>query len=128
MKNMINLITLITLIISLSVSSCHKEEHRYIYIENNSNSAIYYRFSFAYPDTTLKNSDPDNYKIKSESKTFTTARVFAFNATMQLFIFDSTTIENTLWDSIVARNMVLKRYQFTESDMQQANWTITYPK
>ena len=126
MKNITNLITLITLFVSLSVSGCHKEKHRYIYVKNSSNKAIYHRFSFAYPDTTLKNSDPNNYKINSESKAVTIASVFAYNPTLQLFIFDADVIEKNPWDSVVAQRMILKRYQFTESDMEKMNWTITY--
>lgn len=122
---MIKIGALLMLFISLSGSSCHREE--YIYIKNSSDKTIYYRFSFAYPDTTLKKSDPDNYKVNSKSQTFTTASVFAFNPTLQLFIFDADVIEKEPWDTIVAHHMVLKRYQFTESEMQKSNWTITYP-
>ncbi|MDD4921022.1 MAG: hypothetical protein PHS30_00940 [Bacteroidales bacterium] len=125
MKYIINIGTLLMLFISLSGSSCHREE--YIYINNSSYKNIYYRFSFAYPDTTLKRSDPDNYKVNSKSQTFTTASVFAFNPTLQMFIFDADVIEKEPWDSIAAHHMVLKRYQFTESDMERMNWTITYP-
>ena len=124
---MINVGALLMLFISLSSSSCHKEEHRYIYIKNSSDKNIYYRFSFAYPDTTLGKSDPDNYKVNSKSQTFTTANVFAFNTTTQLFIFDANTVESTPWDSIVKHYTVLKRYQLTKSDMEKMNWTITYP-
>lgn len=127
MKYIINIGTLLMLFISLSGSSCHREEHRYIYIKNSSDKTIYYRFSFAYPDTTLTRSDPDNYKINPKSQTFTTASVFAFNPMSQMFIFDADVIEREPWDSIVAHHMVLKRYQFTESDMGKSNWTITFP-
>jgi len=124
---MINIGTLLILFISLSGSSCYREERKYIYIKNSSDKTIYYRFSFAYPDTTLKKSDPDNYKVNSKSQTFTTASVFAFNPTSQMFIFDAHTIETTPWDSIVKHNMILKRYQLTKTDMEKSNWTITYP-
>ncbi|MBK5215881.1 MAG: hypothetical protein JJE53_03710 [Candidatus Pacebacteria bacterium] len=128
MKTMIYLLTLLTFYICLSASSCNNEEqHRYIYIKNNFSKAIYYRLSFAFPDTTLKESDPNNYKINSGVQTFTAAKSFAYNPTMQMFILDADVVEKEPWDSIVAHYEILKRYQFTESDMQNWNWTITYP-
>jgi len=134
MKNMINIFTLLTLFASLSISSCHKEQHRYIYVQNNSSKAVFYGLSYSYPDTSLKKIEdvPGNngsiaYKINPGKQTTLPAAVFAYNPTMQMFIFDSNTIENTPWDSIVAHYMVLKRYQFTESDMEKSDWTITYP-
>ena len=129
MKNMINLLTILTLFVCLSASSCKikEEQHRQISVINNSNKAIYYRLSFAYPDTTLKKTDPNNYKINSGVQTFTAAKSFVFNPTMQMFILDADVVEKEPWDSIVAHYEILKRYQFTEEDIQNWNWIITYP-
>jgi hypothetical protein len=115
--------------ICLSTYACFDKEnqHRYIYINNNSTNNIYYRFSFAYPDTSLKNSDPNNYKVNADEQVFTSASCFAFNNTIQLFIMAASIVENEPWDTIVANNKVLKRYQFTEQLLQNDNWTITYP-
>ena len=62
-----------------------------------------------------------------EEQAFLNASHFVYNPTMQLFIFDADVIEHEGMDSIVAHYKVLKRYQFTESDMGKVNWTITYP-
>ena len=123
--------------VSLNTSCCNNKEelHRYIYLKNNTSKTIYYGLSYSYSDTSLKKiEDVPGYngsiahKITSGEQTTLPAASFAYNPTMQLFIFDSKTKENTPWDSIVAHHMVLKRYQFTESDMEKGNWTITYPK
>ena len=140
MKNMIsiaNILATITLFVSLSASSCHRneeEQHRYIYVKNNSGKAIYFGLSYSYPDTSLlKIEDAPGkngsiaYKINAGKQTTLAASNFVYNPTMQMFVFDANTIESTPWDSIVAHHMVLKRYQFTESDMGKINWTITYP-
>ena len=46
---------------------------------------------------------------------------------MQIYIFDALVIEQTPWDTIVKYNKVLKRYQFTQTDLEKMNWEIKYP-
>jgi hypothetical protein len=136
MKNMINNLILLTMFVSLSASSCNNKEelHRYIYLKNSTSKTIYYGLSYSYPDTSINKIEdvPGNngsiaYKVTSGEQTTLPAASFAYNPTMQVFIFDANTIEYTPWDSIIAHHMVLKRYQFTESDIGKDNWTITYP-
>jgi hypothetical protein len=117
------------MIICLGSSSCFNKEERYrhIYIKNNSSKAIYYRLSFAFPDTTLKESDPNNYKINSGEQVSTSASSFIYNTTMQMFILDAAVVETVPWDSIVLHHQILTRYQFTEQFLESRNWTITYP-
>ena len=66
MKNIVKFALLF--FFSVLTISCPEKIHRYLYIKNNSSESIYYRFSFAYPDTSLMNSDPNNYKIIPELK------------------------------------------------------------
>ena len=136
MKNMIHNVILLIIFMSLSASSCifKKELHRYIYLNNSSGKTIYNGLSYSYPDTSLKKIEdvPGKngriaYKINPGKQDILPAASFAYNPTMQVFIFDADVIEKESWDTIVAHYLVLKRYQFTESDMQKANWTITYP-
>ena len=54
------------------------------------------------------------------------SRVFPFGKTM-IYIFDAAVLESTPWDTVKARNMYLKRYDLTLKDLQDRNWTITYP-
>jgi len=129
MKKKITFLAILTMIIFIVASSCfNKEErNRHIYIKNNSIKAIYYRLSFAYPDTTLNESDPNNYKINSGEQISTSASSFIYNSTMQMFILDANVVETEPWDSIVLHYQVLKRYQFTEHFLESLNWIITYP-
>ena len=128
MKKKINFLVILTMIIYIGASSCNNKEERYrrIYIINNSNKAIYYRLSFAYPDTTLNESDPNNYKINSGEQVSTSASSFIYNSIMQMFILDASVVEREPWDSIVLHYQVLKRYQFTEHFLESLNWIITY--
>ncbi|MGE0076952.1 MAG: hypothetical protein AB7S48_03740 [Bacteroidales bacterium] len=133
MKNTVSILTFLAIFVGLS-GSCCKDLHSDIYLDNNSGQAIYYGLSYSYPDTSInKISQVPGYdgnishKIASGEQNILPATNFAYNSTMQVFIFDASTIETTPWDSIVAHSMVLKRYQFTVNDMEQCNWTITYP-
>jgi len=121
-------------ILALIIFGCHdKDFHRYIYLQNKSNKTIYYGLSSSYPDTSLTKIDdhPGNngsiaYKVKIDDETTLPAAYFALNPTIQLFIFDADLIENNPWDTIIKYNMILKRYQYNESDMQNYDWTISY--
>jgi hypothetical protein len=135
MKNRIKYLIFFAFAIGLCSSSCRDNPaYKAIYIKNNSDKTVYYGVSFDYPDTSLlkinqfpgKNGNI-SHKIKSGEQSFLLAAEFAYNPTMQLFIFDADVIENEPKDSIVAHYKVLKRYQFTESDIEKVNWTITYP-
>jgi hypothetical protein len=116
-------------------SSCkHYDYPLHFEIKNNSNSSIYFAFSYSYPDTNIArisnipySGGNQTHKIFAQNSTSEGTNVFGISQTTQMFIFDANIIENVPWDSIVAHNMVLKRYQFMESDMQKANWIITYP-
>ena len=129
MKKKITFLAILAMIVFIVASSCFNKEERYrhIYIKNNSIKAIYYRLSFAYPDTTLNESDPNNYKINSGEQISTSASSFIYNSTMQMFILDASVVETEPWDSIVLHHQVLKRYQFTEHFLESLNWIITYP-
>lgn len=136
MKNLINFMTFLILVVSISASSCNNLEkrNRHIYVKNNSSKSIYYGLSYSYPDTSLAKIDdaPGNngsiaYKINSGEQTTFPAANFVYNPTMQLFILDAAIVETNPWDSIVVHYNILKRYQFTEQYIQSLDWTIIYP-
>jgi hypothetical protein len=135
MKNRIKYLIFFAFFVILCSSSCNKSEwYKYIYVKNDSSKQVYFGLSYSYPDTSLikigffpgQNGSVAN-KIKPGKQDFMRASNFVYNPTMQLFIFDADVIENEPKDSIVAHYKVLKRYQFTESDIEKVNWTITYP-
>ena len=123
------------LIIGLNSSSCkHEDEPTHLKIKNNSNFSIYYALSYSYPDTALNRIGDIPYynenktsKINANDSVFVRIAILGISPTTQMFIFDTNLIEKNPWDSIVAHHMVLKRYQFTVSDVEKSNWTITYP-
>ena len=125
---------LVLIVVVCSANCCNNEAYREIYIQNKSDKTIYYGVDYSYPDTSLLQIDDIPgyegsiaHKIKKGDQDDIMAALFSLNPTLQLFIFDANTIETTPWDSIVKHYTVLKRYEFTRSDMEKNNWTITYP-
>lgn len=133
MKYLLFTFITVSIFVCSGVSCHHDNEPRYFKFKNNSNTAIYYGLSYSYPDTNVNKIEDKPYsgkianKVNPKDSSFITAAPLSVSPTMQMFIFDANVIEKNPWDSIVAHHMVLKRYQFTKSDMGKGNWTITYP-
>jgi len=127
----VKILWLPVLFILFIATKCEKYSENYITIKNNSNTDIYYLPSFSYPDTLLKQSEypPAGNKISkhSEDKNITGSPFFEMNKTLIIFIFDADTVEKVPWDTIVKKYYILKRYEVTKQDMENMDWTITYP-
>jgi hypothetical protein len=106
-------------------------------ITNNSNSAIYFNYSFAFPDTTLRPEDnpvtsDDFYRIQS-GETVTNPIMgrweskFDISDTLMIFIFDETTLKIVPWDTVRKNYMILKRYDLSLEDLVRMDWRVTYP-
>ena len=126
----------LVIIILFGLESCHPNDDNptHFKIINSSIKSIYYAFSYSYPDTSIYRIDNPPYfngnktaKINSKDSTSVRLIVLGLNKTTQMFIFDADVVENNPWDSIIVHNNVLKRYQFSESDLKNWNWTIKYP-
>jgi hypothetical protein len=118
--------------------------HYNIYVMNKSDKTIYSNYSRSYPDTSLKNTDMisidndkvvpnDSISISASSswggcweKNFTSEQPLPMERVI-IFIFDERTIKNISWDSIKVKKLYLRRYDLTLEDLQNRNWTITYP-
>ncbi len=119
-------------IVILSSTTCKKDETHYnITIKNNSNSAIYVTMTTAYPDTLIlcpwgffEISQNSNFNIES---TYGWEEDFKGIETLQIFIIDANIAKTTPCDTIRKYNMILKRYALTYNDLQNNNWSITYP-
>jgi hypothetical protein len=129
MKNILK--NILFLVFGLSLIACvsEKDNPRNFNIKNNSSKTIYYGLSYSQTDFSLKGIDfvPGangnvSHKIKTNEQN--TARVGS--SIMQVYIFDSDVIESTPWDTIVKYNKFLKRYQFTQSELEKMNWEVIY--
>ncbi|MBI4649585.1 MAG: hypothetical protein HY738_24045 [Bacteroidia bacterium] len=95
---------------------------------------INFLVSYNYPDTII----PDTYnKIKGVSsgsrspydshekweKVFETLPA----DTLSIFIFNGDTMATNDWQTIRSGYKIAKRYDLSLGDLQQSDWTITYP-
>jgi hypothetical protein len=124
------------MIILFGLESCHHNDDEPIHFKfvNSSNKSIYYAFSYSYPDTALNrienipyNNGNQTSKINANDSVYIRTGVFGISQITQIFVFDAYLIENDPWDSIIAHNKVLKRFQLSVSDISNRNWTIKYP-
>lgn len=129
MKNIFKKIVFLTLVFSLFAFSCENDCIKYFDVKNNSNRTIYYGLSYSQTDFTLKGIDfiPGVNGNKSHKMTPGASNLARVGSSIiQVYIFDSDIIENTPWDTIVKYNMFLKRYQFTEAELEKMNYEIIY--
>jgi len=122
-------------------SSCKKESencHLKIRVENLSNNDIYFTSSYRYPDTLTLYPNPtlDPTSSYIEKKTYKN-EIYrsciegSINSSegnkIMYFIYDYSLLNSTPWDTVIKNYMVLKRYDLSLEDIQNMNWTITYP-
>lgn len=111
------------------------------WLHNLSDSAIYFSCSKAYPDTSLPNL---TYQAGSPFAVPSTLvepggsqpipipdsldMYFATipSDTLQIFIYSARVVQTTPWDTVVARYMVLKRYDLTLDSAQKIAGIVNY--
>ena len=108
--------------------------------DNKSNNDLYYYLEFYYPDTTVIEHDPHfdsnplDFIDKKSTKTISlsgTTWEYLFKKripsdTLQIFIYDVVTVENTPWEQVREEHMVLKRYVLSYQDLVDMDWMIEY--
>jgi hypothetical protein len=139
------LLVLIISILLLNQACGDKEEncHKTITFKNISNNSLYVVGSSFYPDTLSFIGIPNPVLDSSHTKVLpeeTNTRMLwgrdcielAFkdlipSDTMIIYVFDTHVLETTPWVSVKANYMVLKRFDLSIENLENSNWTITYP-
>ena len=119
-------------------SSCKDNNEIKFRLRNNSNLPVYIYYSRFYPDTSFQyipnpKLNPEIFRVEantiqgyhyvSPSKSF-----FDQNLdTLMVFVFDAYTLETISWDTVKAKNLILKRYYLSEEDLDQMKWIVNYP-
>ena len=121
---------LLILMILLSLS-CKKEKHDYITFYNKSNKSIYISRSNSYPDTLLF-CPIEGEILSGKIQNIGSCRdgweeIFKEISVLQIFVINDSIAETQSCDTIRKHNMILKRYSLTYDNLQNMNWTITYP-
>lgn len=137
----IKVLVILAVFIVFQSSSCldkDNERHKIIKIVNNSDKDIYYYESARFPDTTFFDASPTyapfDYKIPAKSFKESQMRGYYEDAILAnpygkiiIFIYDANTIETTPWDTVMAKYLVLKRYDLGVEDLNRLNWIINFP-
>jgi len=134
---------LFLLVIYCALISCHPDRFfGWFSIKNNSSKGICYSYSNLYPDTSIPKGNyvpsgspgPPSITIQpGESYSLLKAASLDsyFNSvtsgTMELFIFDSHTVETVSWDSVRTNYLILKRYDLTLDSIKKMNGVINFP-
>ena len=124
------------LIFILCLNSCFDKDGFKLRVNNTSNNPIY--VTWTTDDTTLSVVvnpifNPQTDKVEAhtiQNGYYQDASKGLFDGKTQklsVFIFDAKVLESTPWDTIQAKNMVLKRYDFTLSELEKTQWLVTYP-
>lgn len=124
----------ISYILTATMCTPNPNCHKVIDIINNTDKTVYYNFgsNSKVNSSNMPALTGGSYIIKPHSKNSSIAshcKENDFNDTGKIycFIFDEQVLLKNPWDSIQKNEMVLKKFSFTLKEMQDANWTITYP-
>ncbi len=144
-KKFLKIITyMVVILIFLAIDCIPKNRencHGTISFKNNSSKTLYVASYYYYPDTTTLiisnpvSSDNTNKVLPfSENKTalweygcFEDLLQSLKKDTLFVYVFDAEIVETTPWDTVLANNLILKRYDLSLEDLQNMNWTIIYP-
>jgi hypothetical protein len=124
---------LFILTVMLCSVSCEKlvDHGYYLKVQNNTNDTVWCYSSYNYPDTTLAEIRPLLQMIIPESHTRLESKEKWEDVlprdTIIVFIFSKDTVDTYSWEKIRSEYNILKRYDLSVSDLENHNWTITYP-
>jgi hypothetical protein len=138
---LIKVIAIIGIQFILMANSCKEGGSYYDFrlkVINKSNMTIYAEYTMSPIDTLLQyrqspfNHSPDK---ATPNRTISLGRGGSWenafnevaNQKLRIFIFDASIVDNTPWDTIKKNYMILKRYDLSLDDLDNMNWTITYP-
>ena len=140
--------TITTLVLGILFlgSTCNKNDekcHKTITFINNTADKLYVAPSGNYPDTIsfagMPNPilDPNFSKVEaneSNSQALWKRDCLEYlfedlipSDTLMVYVFDADVLETTPWETVISDNLILKRYDLTLEDLQNSDWTISYP-
>jgi hypothetical protein len=136
MKKIIICIFYCLAIMSLASSCKHPpvDFDYFLTLKNNSNTAILYLVGNTYPDTLIPNQysnlgvvGPNLYTHYTSSEDWTIVFSNTKAGKMSFFFFNPDTISKYGWQNVVSYYKILKRKDVTYQDVENNQWTVTYP-
>lgn len=120
---------LILVIVLFSGCPDKADVSQYIYFKNNSNNDVFVykkqHFSESSFQDTLLPIDKHGNIVESKSNLGSYINLDDYG--YQIFILSLDTINKYTWEDIRKNNLVLKRFDLTQSDFERLNWRVEYP-
>ena len=111
-------------------ASCSKPLYYALTINNNSQKNLWFSYSTKYPDTTIAMGYTNASVLPGQKLTTLTSIPYdpshPYTGIVEIFLFDSDAIRGLPWDSVVSKNLILKRYD-VNLDSTQHSGGIFYP-
>jgi hypothetical protein len=141
MKKNMNIIATIISIFVLS-NSCEKVMEKWytIKIQNNTDKVIFVSAGcdkyglFSYPDTILTTTKPSLLSVSPNDYNNLRSSIIweeivkeQPEGKLSIYFFNSDTINSYDWAQIKDGNRVMKRIDLSVEELENMNWTITYP-
>lgn len=105
-----------------------------IKVKNNSSQWINFFDSRIYPDTVLPEVKPNYGATRPNNFAYLDSKIDWPNVfsklpkdTLSIFILSSDTISTYKWPFIRSQYKILKRYDLSLQDLENNNFTVTYP-
>jgi hypothetical protein len=129
------------LLILVSLLGCpnYSDDSTIILINNSSDTLLYYDIYNKTGDTLLKNNSiypteetKKRWMLLPNSQLLFPGRFKNLFEEMPeyqyvMFLFEKQTVDSVSWDIIKSNYLVLRRYDLSLADLEEMNWTITYP-
>lgn len=139
MKRVLFILLLVPFLMSTTCENESDDCHMKINFVNNSNKELYVDWSGIYPDTinSIGFLQRENNIIKAKSSCDLALRTNECfekefitrikSGIIMIYVFDNKITSTTSPDTIFKYKMYLERYDITLEDLQNRDWTITYP-
>jgi hypothetical protein len=136
MKKIINISLLFVLgsLISCGDKNPFLERVYSIKMANNTPRNVTGFYQTNYPDTTipinlprLLGIKPFDYTVIDSKQKWEEVIAEIPGRKLSIFVLSSDTVNTYSWDVIRTQYKILKRYDLSLQDLQNSNWTITYP-
>ena len=117
-------------------SQCHKDEcHKNILFINEDSINVYVQPYFGSDTAYMNNAYPgEEIKSNSMSKTAISLRdCFEYRVPsetpplLKIVVTNAKLVNDSSWEYVSSHKLILKQYSLSIEDIQNMNWTITYP-
>lgn len=130
---------IVVLVLMLFFSGCIEKFATHYYgfrLKNNSNGRIEAYANFIYPDTIIREVEPERYIMDTGKNSIifdndkseeSLNRFYENGERITVFIFSTDTLNKYSWDQIREDYNILKRYEITKLELDDMGGELVYP-